>query len=207
MAFCPHCGKNVTSEATKCLGCGKLFNSAQPPTKGKFAGTMMTKAPAPEASADAAPAAPAAAPPAPAAAAPAAAAPAAVPAPKPKPMSLKGTMIGGMGAPAAPPATETPATPATPATETPATPATETPADAAKSERPRSESSGGFLVGDPMAPPDSTPAPVRLQAREPVPVDTRSEAQGSNRMLMVAVAAMLVMAAVAAGIAHKMGLF
>ena len=25
MAFCPHCGKSVTDQASKCLACGKEF--------------------------------------------------------------------------------------------------------------------------------------------------------------------------------------
>ena len=76
MAFCPHCGKSVTDQASKCLACGKEF---EPRAKAaRFKGTMMmspaTAAPlAPKPAAEppkeapkpAAPAAPAAAAPAP----------------------------------------------------------------------------------------------------------------------------------------------
>src|SRR6185369_5368001 len=39
MAFCPHCGKSVTDQASKCLACGKEF---EPRAKGaRFKATMM----------------------------------------------------------------------------------------------------------------------------------------------------------------------
>jgi hypothetical protein len=110
MAFCPHCGKSVTDQASKCLSCGKEF---EPRAKAaRFKGTMMMQ-PAGGA-APAAPAAPKPAPPAAAApvaakaeatpaAAPAAAAAARAAAAAPSKVS-KATMLGTGGAGLAPPA-------------------------------------------------------------------------------------------------------
>jgi hypothetical protein len=116
MAFCPHCGKSVTDQASKCLACGKEF---EPRAKAaRFKGTMMMT---PAAAAPLAPK-PAAEPPK---EAPKPAAPAAAPAPAPAagaprvtvPSKVaKHTMLGtgGMGLAPPPGALRAP-TPAPPA--------------------------------------------------------------------------------------------
>src|SRR6185436_1842345 len=80
MAFCPHCGKSVTDQASKCLACGKEFEPRAKAARCK--GTMMMT-PAAIPTPKAAPAEPAKEPPKPAAApAPTPAAPAAAAAPR-----------------------------------------------------------------------------------------------------------------------------
>lgn len=105
MAFCPHCGKSVTDQASKCLACGQEF---EPRAKAaRFKGTMMmTPAQAPVPPAAASPPSPAvqpaAAKPQPA---PAAAAPAARPTTPGPSKVAKATMLGtgglGLGPPTA----------------------------------------------------------------------------------------------------------
>jgi len=206
MAFCPHCGKNVTDQATKCLACSKELKPIAPAGV-KFKGTMMMQAPAPQAAATPEVPAPAAAQPAPPAAPPpAAAAPAAKPS-EPK-LSLKGTMIGGMGAAAVPPTKPAAPAPAPPAAA-PAAPAPQRPPVA---DTPSSgedvDDAGHFLVGDPMAPPEeAAPAPRPNPALGYTPPNTAQSPEGNGRILMVAVTAMAVMAAIAAAVARQMGLF
>jgi hypothetical protein len=105
MAFCPHCGKSVTDQASKCLACGKEF---EPRAKGaRFKGTMMMS-PGTAAALPQRPVTPAGGTEQPAAAAPAPA-PVAQPAPAPRaptpaPSKVgKATMLGTGGAGLAPP--------------------------------------------------------------------------------------------------------
>lgn len=116
MAFCPHCGKSVTDQASKCLACGKEF---EPRAKAaRFKGTMMMTPAAVPLPKQAEPAkeppkpaaAPAPAPAAPAAAAPAPAARAAAPS-----KVAKQTMLGTGGMGLAPPPQMAPARAPTPA--------------------------------------------------------------------------------------------
>jgi hypothetical protein len=103
MAFCPHCGKSVTEQASKCLACGQEF---EPRAKAaRFKGTMMMQPGAASAAqaAGAAKPAPAAKPVEPAKpAAAAGAAPMRAPTPAPSKVG-KGTMLGTGGAGLAPP--------------------------------------------------------------------------------------------------------
>jgi predicted RNA-binding Zn-ribbon protein involved in translation (DUF1610 family) len=104
MAFCPHCGKQVTEQASKCISCG---NDLDPKAKAaRFKGTMMMTpatgpgATAPKPAMDAVAKAPEA--PAKAAAPPPAAAAPKAPTPGPSKV-MKATMLGTGGAGLAPP--------------------------------------------------------------------------------------------------------
>lgn len=50
MAFCPHCGERLGSQATKCLACGKDVHALKGGNAGRFKGTILMGAasPAPE---------------------------------------------------------------------------------------------------------------------------------------------------------------
>lgn len=187
MAFCPDCGKAVAEQAVKCLACGKELGG--PKGAARFKGTMMMQAPAPAPAGTAAPSAPE---------------PAAVPKPAAKP--LKGTMIGGMAAPAPPTA------PAADAAHAP-TPAAAAPKQASDAANAADDGDGGdgrFLVGDPMAPPEATPAAMPPD-QAPRPLRHRSppaaEPSPTGRAVLIALTGMAVMAAIAALVARQLGLF
>lgn len=185
MAFCPHCGKSVTDQASKCLACGQEF---EPRAKGaRFKGTMMMS-PGAAGPLPGRPATPAAGTEQPAAAAPPAPAPVAPPAPAPRAPTAapskvgKHTMLGTGGAGLAPPVArpsaqqgalpKAPPPAAAPAPIAAPAPAARVPSSAgdpaladterkptelsvASVEPTEREDSQRFLAGDPMAPPGS----------------------------------------------------
>jgi hypothetical protein len=235
MAFCPHCGKSVTDQASKCLACGKEF---EPRAKAaRMKGTMMmTPAVRPQI-----PAAPAPEPAAPAKASPAAAAPAAPLAAAPRPTTpgpskvAKVTMLGtgGMGlapprpagAPGSgpkPPPPAAAAAPAPAATPASAAPAQQAPSAAAAPEpatpdraipdEPSSpaarEDSQRFLVGDPMAP-TGGPAGSTARTGKRVSGDAVQDQVPQHKtplIIGVAMAGMAVIAAIGYATARLMGL-
>jgi hypothetical protein len=234
MAFCPHCGKSVTDQASKCLACGEEF---EPRAKAaRFKGTMMMSpgaagvlplkpaAPAPSTEPTATPPAAAIAP------------PAAQPAPRaptPAPSKVgKHTMLGTGGAGLAPPIGRPSAQQAAmpkappPAAAKPAA-APPPPAASAAAEddmalaattRQRSEPSGDaatddaggedsqrFLVGDPMAPsPQAAGRSGRRSAQDPTIPGLNAPSAG--KLLAIAIGGMLGIAIVGYATARYMGL-
>ena len=235
MAFCPHCGKNVTDQASKCLACGKEF---EPRAKSaRLRGTMMMPSTGSKPQTPAAPPDPAPGPPAAAAVQPAMPVPAQV-APRaagPSKVS-KATMLGtgGMGlappfappggrptaagvapppaAGVAPPPAAAPSAAPPVASQRPAAPEPYMPepiAHGAASE-PSSdpEDSQRFLVGDPMAPQG---APPRSSGRSSVRrsldnINSLPPKQRTGALLGIGLIGMLLIATVGYFTARAMGL-
>jgi hypothetical protein len=220
MAFCPHCGKSVTDQASKCLACGKEF---EPRAKAaRFKGTMMMS---PAAAAPLAPK-PAAQPakPAPAPAAPAPAAPAAAKPTAPSKVA-KHTMLGTGGMGLAPPPQPAPRAP-TPAPAVPlpppaagSLPPSPQPAPAAvakpaargnvwdadasaDTEPPPSEDSGHFISDEPPGSRDS----AQYQGHGRESGDTALPTQRTGKLLVVGIIGVLVIAALGYFAAKMMGL-
>lgn len=159
MAFCPHCGKPTTKEATKCIACGKDIGAQK--KAARFAGTMMMSAndAAVDAGLKAAPPKapqPASVPPPPVAGPAVVAAPPAPAVPAHPPKKLAATMIGTgiAGAAAAARAGLPTGTPAMRDSETLAdtVPRNTDEASVPAPRRAEGASDGKYLVGDPMAP-------------------------------------------------------
>lgn len=180
MAFCPHCGKQVTEQASKCIACGKEI---EPKAKGaRFKGTMMMTpaekgspaAPSagniPEQAKPLETAAPAAQPP-PAAAAPRAPAPASS-------KVMKATMLGTGGAGLAPPPGARPVAAASAATAP--RPAAAASAGSAAAVPPAAGSSGWNQSPKPAARPLSNLGSPKLDAPSP-PAEVAKAYEPSSR--------------------------
>lgn len=222
MAFCPHCGKKVTEQASKCIACG---NDLEPKAKGaRFKGTMMMSP-----GAGAAPAAPAAAPnqaPAPEPELPMAPPQPIAAAPRsPSPASskvMKATMLGTGGAGLAPPAglkagaqaeafaraavaaaaaNATPAPPPAAGSSAWAEQSTAASEELAATERPPAQSPPASVANEPGAVPDPYADRRGRESTEGVvPV------LPTGRLLLIGVGGMLVIAAVGYLAARVMGL-
>ncbi|MFI5305965.1 MAG: zinc ribbon domain-containing protein [Polyangiales bacterium] len=177
MAFCPHCGKQVTEQATKCIACG---GELEPKAKAaRFKGTMMMAPATREAAAPTAQPAPAPAE-APAPAPPLEALKAAAPTPAAPPKGpskvMKHTMLGTGGAGLPPPARAAASMPqAAPPAAGAASRAAMDPALAETSRAP------GFNA--PVAP-IARPAPApQPEAPSPSPPDDKPQREDSQRFL------------------------
>lgn len=212
MAFCPHCGKPTTKEATKCIACGKDIGVQK--KAARFAGTMMMSAndAAVDAGLRAAPPKapqPASVPPPPAAAAAAPPAPPAPAVPAPPPRKLAATMMG-TGLPGAAGAARAGVPAGAPVMRDSETLADTVPRNADEAAPARragaaveGASEGKYLVGDPMA-----PSPAAQAAARRASATQRGDDAGSagNRWLMIVLFGLAIIGGIGYAAASFLGL-